>query len=124
MSGTTWKFGGNTATALNGNTLTIASGQTATVDSGKTLSGTIVNNGTINVKSGGTLSGTITNKGTIWGYGNISGTTNSGSGKIIKKVTASGTNVTFNDSAWQNNATNYDDAYTATLTAASGHRHP
>ncbi len=122
--GSNWKFGGNTATALNGNTLTIASGQTATVDSGKTLSGKIENNGTINVKNGGTLSGTITNKGTIWGYGNISGVTNSGSGKAIKKVTASGTNVTFNDSAWQNNATNYDDAYTATLTAASGYALP
>ncbi|MBQ8015789.1 MAG: hypothetical protein IJ264_06365 [Clostridia bacterium] len=122
--GSNWKFGGNTATALNGNTLTIASGQTATVDSGKTLSGTIVNNGTINVKNGGTLSGTVTNNGTIWGYGNISGVTNSGSGKTIKKVTASGTNVTFNDSAWQNNKTNYDDAYNATLTAASGYALP
>ncbi len=122
--GSNWKFGGNTATALNGNTLTIASGQTATVDSGKTLSGTIVNNGTINVKNGGTLSGTVTNNGTIWGYGNISGVTNSGSGKTIKKVTASGTNVTFNDSAWQNNKTNYDDAYNATLTAASGYSLP
>ena len=122
--GSNWKFGGNTATALNGYTLTIASGQTATVDSGKTLSGTIVNNGTINVKNGGTLSGTVTNNGTIWGYGNISGVTNSGSGKTIKKVTASGTNVTFNDSAWQNNKTNYDDAYNATLTAASGYALP
>ena len=122
--GSNWKFGGNTATALNGNTLTIASGQTATVDSGKTLSGTIVNNGTINVKNGGTLSGTVTNNGTIWGYGNISGVTNSSSGKTIKKVTASGTNVTFNDSAWQNNKTNYDDAYNATLTAASGYALP
>ncbi|MBR3818920.1 MAG: hypothetical protein IKJ41_07195 [Clostridia bacterium] len=122
--GSNWKFGGNTATALNGNTLTIASGQTATVDSGKTLSGTIVNNGTINVKNGGTLSGTVTNNGTIWGYGNISGFTNSGSGKAIKKVTASGKNVTFNDSAWQNNKTNYDDAYNATLTAASGYALP
>ena len=122
--GSNWKFGGNTATALKGNTLTIASGQTATVDSGKTLSGTIVNNGTINVKNGGTLSGTVTNNGTIWGYGNISGVTNSSSGKIIKKVTASGTNVTFNDSAWQNNKTNYDDAYNATLTAASGYALP
>lgn len=122
--GSNWKFRGDTATALNGNTLTIASGQTATVDSGKTLSGKIVNNGTINVKNGGTLSGTITNKGTIWGYGNISGFTNSGSGKAIKKVTASGKNVTFNDSAWQNNKTNYDDAYNATLTAASGYALP
>ena len=122
--GSNWKFGGNTATALNGYTLTIASGQTATVDSGKTLSGTIVNNGTINVKNGGTLSGTVTNNGTIWGYGNISGVTNSGSGKTIKKVTASGTNVTFNDSAWQNNKANYDDAYNATLTADSGYALP
>ncbi len=124
IDGSNWKFGGNTATALNGNTLTIASGQTATVDSGKTLSGTIVNNGTINVKNGGTLSGTVTNNGTIFCYGNISGVTNSDSGKIIKKVTASGTNVTFNDSAWQNNKTNYDDAYNATLTAASGYALP
>lgn len=122
--GSNWKSNGNTVTALNGQTLTIASGQTATVDSGKTLSGTIVNNGTISVKNGGTLSGTIANKGTIWGYGNISGVTNSGSGKIIKKVTASGTNVTFNDSAWQNNTTNYDDAYTATLTPTSGYALP
>ncbi|MBR4859608.1 MAG: hypothetical protein IKU08_10555, partial [Clostridia bacterium] len=121
IDGSTWKFAGDTVTALNGNTLTIASNQNATVDSGKTLSGTIVNNGTINVKNGGTLSGTVTNKGTVWNYGNVSGVTNSGSGKTIKKVTASGTNVTFNDSAWQNNATNYDDAYTATLTAASGY---
>ena len=122
--GSNWKFRGDTATALNGNTLTIASGQTATVDSGQTLSGKIVNNGTINVKNGGTLSGTITNKGTIWGYGNISGVTNSGSGKAIKKVTASGQNVTFNDSAWQNNKTNYDDDYNATLTPASGYALP
>ena len=119
FDGVKWEFGGNTATALNGNTLTIESNQTATVDSGKTLSGTIVNNGTISVKNGGTLSGTVANNGTVWCYGNISGVANSNSGKIIKKVTASGTNIIIDDSEWQNNNTNYDDDYKATLKAAS-----
>ncbi len=122
--GSNWKFRGDTAAALNGKTLNINSNQKLTVADGETFTGKVQNNGTVIVKNGGSFYATTKNYGTIYAYGNVSNIDTISPAKCIKKVTASGTNVTFNDSAWQNNATNYDDAYTATLTPASGYALP
>ncbi len=124
LYGSDWKFFGDTAAALNGETLVIDADKSLTVDKGKTFSGKVQNNGTVIVKNGGSFYASTQNYGTVYAYGNIGNIDTITPARCIKKVTASGQNVTFSDSEWQNNTLNYRTDYTATLTPVGGYATP
>ncbi len=124
LYGSNWKFWGDTAAALNGETLVIGADQSLTVADGETFTGKVQNNGTVIVKNGGSFYASTKNYGTIYAYGNVGNIDTITPARCIKKVTASGKNVTFNDSEWQDNTFNYRTDYTATLTPVNGYVMP
>lgn len=124
LYGSDWKFFGDTAAALNGETLVIDADKSLTVANGETFTGKVQNNGTVIVKNGGSFYATTKNYGTVYAYGNVGNIDTISPAKCIKKVTASGQNVTFSDSEWQNNTVNYCTDYTATLTSVGGYATP
>ncbi len=124
LYGSNWKFWGDTAAALNGETLVIDADQSLTVANGETFTGSVKNNGTITVKNGGSYYASTKNYGTVYAYGSVGNIDNITPARCIKKVTASGQNVTFNDSEWQDNTFNYRTDYTATLTPRSAYSMP
>lgn len=124
LYGSTWKFFGDTAAALNGETLVIDADKSLTVANGKTFTGKVQNNETVIVKNGGSFYASTKNFGTVYAYGNVSNIDTTSPAKCIKKVTASGQNVTFNDSEWQSNTFNHRTDYTATLVPARGYTTP
>lgn len=124
LYGSNWKFWGDTAAALNGETLVIDADQSLTVANGETFTGKVQNNGTITVKNGGSYYASTKNYGTVYAYGDVGNIDNISPAKCIKKVTASGENIIFNDSEWQDNTINYSTDYTATLTPRNGYSVP